>query len=92
MWNGAAGIEFAEESGAWAFYDLLAAQGGLVRDTSDAGHGRVLFVNCEARTPMGCQLQLDAVDGRSNADVNVVFWPDGFRDWLYDHYEFARAP
>jgi hypothetical protein len=88
MWNGARGIEFAEEGGQWTYYYL---HDDLSRDTSPKGHGHVMFVDCQPRNPTGCQVQLLVGETTGDADMNLLFWQDGFRDWLYDHYEFARA-
>src|SRR5262249_41974715 len=88
MWNGARGIEFADEADKWTVYYL---NDDLSRDLSPRGHGRVEYVNCSQRYPAGCQLSLLALDGNANADVNALFWRDGFRDWFYDHYYFARV-
>lgn len=91
LWNGAAGLEFAEENGHWVFYYLQTSDTGLVRDTSLPRHGRVEMVTTFDDK---CDVILRAEDGQSDAYHRFEFWgnPDAYRDYVYDIYDFVKVP
>jgi hypothetical protein len=92
MWNGADGIEYADENGAWRFYYLRKQpDGSLARIPGLAYYGSVEFI---AVIQGGqCDVTLRAEDGKSDAYNRFQFWdsPAAYRDFVYDIYDFVRV-
>jgi hypothetical protein len=92
MWNGADGVEYTEENGAWRFYYLRKQpDGSLARIPGLAYDGAVEFM---AVIQGGqCDVVLRAEDGKSDAYNRFQFWdsPPAYRNFVYDIYDFVRV-
>jgi hypothetical protein len=90
MWNGADGVEYADENGAWTFYYLRKQpDGSLARIPGLAYYGRVEFTTVFDGK---CDVTLRAEDGKSDAYNRFQFWdaPAAYRDFVTDIYDFVR--